>query len=171
MGRLKTLNEFIIEANNKHNDFYDYSKTVYVTALEYIKIICPIHGLFKQTPNEHLKGYRCSKCAGNNIILSLDYIINQGNVIHNNKYDYSLIEYKNNKKKVKIICPVHGVWEQTINDHLGGHGCGKCDTFKRSKVEGKLYYKLVEIFGNNIISQGRPDWLGRQRFDMYFPTI
>ena len=34
-------------------------------------------------------------------------------ILKNSKYDYSLVEYKNNKKKVKIICGKHGIFEQT----------------------------------------------------------
>jgi hypothetical protein len=33
-------------------------------------------------------------------------------ILKNNNYDYSLVEYKNNKTKVKIICEKHGVFEQ-----------------------------------------------------------
>ncbi len=37
---------------------------------------------------------------------------------HNNKYDYSLVEYKNVRTPVKIICPVHGIYEQTPDVHF-----------------------------------------------------
>ena len=40
-----------------------------------------------------------------------DFIL-KSSEIHNNKYDYSLVEYIDNKTKVKIICPEHGVFEQ-----------------------------------------------------------
>jgi len=41
--------------------------------------------------------------------------------IHNNKYDYSLFKnFKNNKDKIKIICPIHGVFEQSISNHSRG---------------------------------------------------
>jgi hypothetical protein len=46
--------------------------------------------------------------------------------IHGNKYDYSKVEYKSNKDKVCIICPTHGEFMQTPNDHIGGHNCRKC---------------------------------------------
>jgi Zn finger protein HypA/HybF involved in hydrogenase expression len=47
--------------------------------------------------------------------------------IHGDKYDYSLIEYKNNSSKVKIICKIHGVFEQTPNSHISKKcGCPKC---------------------------------------------
>lgn len=46
--------------------------------------------------------------------------------VHGSKYDYSKVEYKSNKDKVCIICPDHGEFFQTPNDHIGGHSCRKC---------------------------------------------
>jgi len=45
--------------------------------------------------------------------------------IHNRKYDYSKVEYKNSKDKVKIICPIHGEFLQSTSNHFK-HGCPKC---------------------------------------------
>lgn len=47
--------------------------------------------------------------------------------IHGDKYDYSLINYKNNSTKVKIVCPIHGVFEQNYQKHCTlGRGCWEC---------------------------------------------
>ena len=46
--------------------------------------------------------------------------------IHGSIYDYSLVDYKNNKTKVNIICQDHGVFEQRPDNHLQGNGCPKC---------------------------------------------
>ena len=48
---------------------------------------------------------------------------NKAKLIHGNKYDYSLVDYKKCDVKVKIICPKHGIFEQKPNDHLQGCGC------------------------------------------------
>ena len=45
---------------------------------------------------------------------------------HNGKYDYSKVEYVNNKTKVCIICPEHGEFWQTPKDHLARKGCPIC---------------------------------------------
>lgn len=54
--------------------------------------------------------------------------IEKANSIHNNRYDYSKVEYKTALTKVVIICPKlgHGEFIQQPNDHLFGHGCNKC---------------------------------------------
>lgn len=56
-----------------------------------------------------------------------DEFIIESNIIHNNKYDYSKVEYKNNKTKVCIICPEHGEFMQCPQDHIRGRGCTKCN--------------------------------------------
>ena len=50
--------------------------------------------------------------------LTIDEFIKISNIKHNNKYDYSLSIYINSRTKVKIICPIHGEFEQNINKHL-----------------------------------------------------
>ena len=52
--------------------------------------------------------------------------------VHGDKYDYSLVEYKSVKDKVKIICKEHGVFEQSPNKHLKGQCCFKCSIISKS---------------------------------------
>lgn len=58
----KTLNQFIADAKNIHKNKYDYSMTVYNGVFKKINIICDIHGVFKQTPHDHLSGSGCKIC-------------------------------------------------------------------------------------------------------------
>ena len=54
---MKNLNEeFLASAKQVHKDKYDYSLADYVNAGTKVKIICPKHGTFEQTPSEHLSG-------------------------------------------------------------------------------------------------------------------
>ncbi len=46
--------------------------------------------------------------------------------VHKNKYDYSLVQYTNQRTKIKIICKDHGQYEQTPYSHLRGMGCPMC---------------------------------------------
>ena len=60
-----------------------------------------------------------------------DYIkefIYNANQIHDNKYDYSKIEYVNRQTEIIIICKTHGEFEQRPNYHLSGRGCYECET-------------------------------------------
>jgi hypothetical protein len=55
-----------------------------------------------------------------------DDFIKKVNLIHNNKYDYSNVDFINIKTNVNIICPIHGEFNQRPQHHLAGHGCKKC---------------------------------------------
>ena len=59
--------------------------------------------------------------------------IEKSNKKHNNKYDYSKVEYVNSKTKVCIICPEHGEFWQTPAAHVRGNECPECANKKRGK--------------------------------------
>jgi len=58
----KDLQTFTQQANKIHNNFYNYSQTIYKGTNNKIKINCPIHGCFLQTPHNHLNGQGCPRC-------------------------------------------------------------------------------------------------------------
>jgi Zn finger protein HypA/HybF involved in hydrogenase expression len=64
-GLQKRLREdyFVEKANEIHKGKYDYSSAKYSIAHSKVTIICPTHGSFEQTPNSHLNGAGCPKCA------------------------------------------------------------------------------------------------------------
>lgn len=119
-------NIFIDKAKLIHDNRYDYSLVNYKDNKTDINIICKIHGIFKQNPQVHLRGNGCSICSGNKRH-TLDKFIAKGNEIHNNYYDYSLSKYKNADTNINIICPEHGVFEQTYFKHINlKRKCKKC---------------------------------------------
>ena len=157
------IESFLARAKEIHNGKYDYSKVSYVSALKKVCIICPEHGEFWQTPNNHLRGKGCPKCCGKNKTTN-DFII-EAREIHGNTYDYSKTIYERANKKVCIICPEHGEFWQTPNKHLNGHGCPKC---KQSHLEREVSKRLSE---NNIKYQQfvRPSFLKKKEYDFYLP--
>lgn len=66
--------------------------------------------------------------------LTTEQFIEKAKAVHGAKYDYSLVEYKNNKTKVIINCPIHTTFEQRPNDHLDGRGCPLCGYESKAKV-------------------------------------
>ena len=117
--------EFNDKARKVHGDKYDYTKVKYVNANTKVCIICPEHGEFWQTPNNHLSGKGCYKCSGCYVPTTEEWIVS-ARKIHGDKYDYSNVEYVNNSTKVCIICPVHGEFWQIPINHIKGYGCPKC---------------------------------------------
>ena len=105
-----TTEEFILKAKKVHGDKYDYSQVNYVKTTIPVTIICPIHGPFTQRPVNHLRGKGCKYC-GNAVKHTTEEFIEAARKVHGDKYDYSQVEYVNNKTKVKIICPIHGLFE------------------------------------------------------------
>lgn len=130
------INTFIKKATEVHASKYDYSLTVYVNARTKIKIICPTHGVFYQTPNSHLLGTGCKKCYYEKKYSNKEEFVKKSMEIHGNKYDYTLVEYIHARKPVKIICNTHGVFKQTPNNHLRGQRCKMCSP---SNGEKKIY--------------------------------
>ncbi len=63
---------------------------------------------------------------------TLDFI-DKAKKIHGNKYEYSLSEYCGATKNIKIICNLHGLFEQKPHTHLKGCGCSKCGYSNVSK--------------------------------------
>lgn len=140
-GRNKNNQEIINEFRNIHGNKYDYSKLNYTTSKGKLTIICQKHGEFEQIYNNHLKS-GCPKCSGK--YKTLDSLIEEFKNIHGDKYDYSDVIYEKAKDKIKIICSKHGEFLQTVNSHLRGCGCSKCNY---SKGEIKIEKILIE---NNI---------------------
>lgn len=155
-GCFMNLEYFIEKARKVHGDKYDYSKVNYVNTDTKVCIICPEHGEFWQTPDNHLQGRNCPKCgqARRNILKTSNTIAftTKAREIHGDRYDYSKVEYINNRTKVCIICPEHGEFWQAPSDHLQGHGCPKCRYItvseKISSTTEDFVRKAQKIHGN-----------------------
>jgi very-short-patch-repair endonuclease len=146
----RTLEVFIKKAMQIHGDKYDYSKAVYFNHHTKLVIICPEHGEFSKSPSNHLKKIKpqgCPVCGlrkrNQDQTLSAETFIERANEAHNNKYDYSKVQYTNTHTKVTIICPDHGEFKQRAGNHLppGLNGCVICnrkrghDAMRLSKEE------------------------------------
>lgn len=77
-----------------------------------------------------------------------EYCINQLKKVHKDKYDYSLVEYVNDRFKIKIICKEHGEFEQVVNKHKMGGGCQECGNL----VKGVSFYCSTNAIRN------KEDW-------------
>jgi very-short-patch-repair endonuclease len=137
--------KFIAISNEIHNNKYNYSLVDYKNTRIKVSIICKLHDIFEQTPDNHLKGHGCPKCSNVNKSNTNEFTINS-NKIHNNKYNYSLVDYINSKQKVSIICPTHGIFDKSPTNHLNGQGCPKCKGKNITKED--LIKKFNEIHNN-----------------------
>ena len=167
-----TTEEFIKKARSVHGDRYDYSKVEYKGNKVRVTIICKEHGEFTQTPSKHYMKRGCPICSRYShiknpihVVFSTKDFIEKARSVHGDKYDYSKVEYINNRNKVTIICPIHGEFEQTPYSHLKGCGCFPCSRnrannmmrhstedfiIKAKEIHGDRYdYSKVEYTKNN----------------------
>lgn len=155
MGKKKTLSEVLADFQKVHGNKYDYSKVEYINARTPVTIICREHGEFSMMPNDHKRGKGCSECS-NKKKLTTEEFIRKAKLKHGDIYDYSkTVVNGNNKSYVTITCPIHGDFEQRINNHLNGHGCIKC---KLSKLEQETA-KLLNANGIKFEQQQVFNWL------------
>lgn len=143
----KTTEQFIFEAKQVHGNRYDYSESVYKGNKKHIKIICYKHGPFMQMPIKHLKGQNCPLCSNEKTHynqLDTNGFFIKAREIHGNKYDYSLAIYKGRRKKIEIICPIHGSFWQLAMVHIKGCGCPKCSNREISKKQSMNQENFLE---------------------------
>lgn len=105
----------------------------------------------------------CSKSSTENAKKTLSNrkiaFITKAEIIHNKKYDYSNIEFKNSHEKIEIICSKHGSFWQSPYSHVYSHGCPVCyGSFKKTieefvieaiKVHGDKYDYSKANYRNN----------------------
>lgn len=168
-----TKEEFIDKANIVHNNKYDYSKVIYVNYKTPLTIICPEHGEFEQMPLNHLHGRGCPICGRQKSrekkVIDKEEVIKRANIIHSNKYDYSKLDYNNEKDKVCIICPEHGEFFQELNSHTRGVGCPKCSK-SISLPETEIKQIIEEKLGNGSVEERNRTILKPYEIDLYVPS-
>jgi len=139
----------LIILSNSHNNIYDYSQVVYKNNATKVCIICPHHGSFNQRPVDHLRGQGCPVCkktkiADANRLTDIEFI-NRSKIIHNDKYSYQRVVYRNNTTPVKIECPIHGGFMQKPTVHLRGGGCKLCSNDKNRSNKGGYSHDFFDI--------------------------
>lgn len=155
-----TTEKFISNMKLIHGDKYDYSLVDYISNKIKVKIICPIHGVFKQEPKHHTSGHGCMLCSNDRN--RINDIIAKFKKIHKNKYNYSLVKYTTKQTNVKIICQLHGIFLQQPASHLLGCGCPNCsktkkltsiDFINKSKEIHGEYYDYTNVDYVNIATK------------------
>ena len=154
---------FIRKALIKHGDRYDYSNVVYMKSDVDVEIICRVkgHEPFLQKPNKHLYGRGCRICGFEKLSLNRrmtkEEFIEKSNEIHGfGRYDYSKVNYVNNRTEVIIICNNHDEpyeFPQKPSNHLMGKGCSicgikKCAENRKSLKRDKFIERARKIHKN-----------------------
>lgn len=144
-----SLEKFINQAREIHQNRYDYSEVVYARTHQPVTIICSNHGSFSQAPSAHIAGRGCPKCGiekcANSIRSDLKEFISNAQIRHFKKYDYSHSVYESSNIPLSIVCPHHGMFLQKPSKHLAGHGCPSCAN--RDMNTKKFIQRATEVHG------------------------
>lgn len=144
--------DFFRRCREIHHDKYDYSEAVYTGTRNKITIICPIHGRFEQTANEHVRGAGCPQCfeerRGETCRNDKETFVNKARIIFEDKYDYSEFEYINSKTPGIIICPDHGPFLKAPSYHLRGQGCPRCSKHNHQRTQEETIAECRVVHGD-----------------------
>jgi len=175
MRKNLTKERILADFNEVHPNKYNYEKSNFIDLKTKIEIICPTHGSFFQSPKSHKEGCGCKLCfldrRSQKNKVSKENFIKRASSTHNNKYDYSESNINILRNKIKIICPIHGEFNQEATLHLLGSGCPDCG--KRTKNSELNFLKFLKesLPAQEIVYQAKFDWLGRKSFDFYIPSL
>lgn len=166
-----SVNEFISRASKVHANAFLYDRSKFVNTTTKMEIVCPVHGVFLQTPQAHLRGQKCPKCAllarsSPHKQYAAINVLDKFKEIHGDSYDYSKFVYVNSKTNSIIICKKHGEFLQPPGTHKAGHGCPKCVN-KISKGEDDLT-QFIKSLGFSI-RRSRRDIIPPYEIDVFIP--
>lgn len=147
-GFIKYLSpEQFLSRCKEHFPNYDYSKAVFKGEYDKIVVTCPKHNYTWSVITKSLMtGHGCPICGKEHSqekqSLTTQEFIEKAKQVHDDRYDYSKVDYYNITTPVTIICPIHGEFKQSPSSHLyQKSGCPKC---KQSKGEREVEQFLKE---------------------------
>lgn len=179
----KTTTDIIKDFEAVHGNKYDYSKVIYTKMTEKVIVVCPEHGPWEIRAFAHKKGQGCMGCRGycgprKN---TDEDIISKAREVHGNAYDYSKMVFKNILTKIEIVCPEHGSFFQTPDNHIRkGNKCPYCKNTGASRESKKVLTPIIrELQKRNIqfffdSTEFRVDvGSGQTRYhlDLYVPSL
>lgn len=141
-----TFQEFLEKSLIIHGNIYTYVESTFKGMNFKVEVVCKQHGSFLQTACFHTRGHGCPDCARNSKFSSTESFIEKSRLVHGGLYDYSLVQYISQRKKVIILCKKHGRFLQTPAAHLNGNHCKRCAT-SHGYTEVDFVMKAIERFG------------------------
>lgn len=140
------------EATKVHKGFYNYDKVIYKNSHNKVIITCPIHGDFEQSPNAHLRGQGCPKCANNRVILeeTVTELLEKENIdfIYNKRPDWLKRGEKGQLSLDFYIPDIKLGIECQGKQHFGFGGWSRKFNFEEQRERDK--WKMGQCINNNV---------------------
>lgn len=190
----KKTQAFIEKAICKFGNKFVYSEVKYISAKTKVKIICPKHGIFYQTPDKHLNSkYGCPLCASERERkftkehieasaqarqMTQNEFIVLANKKYNGKYTYIIESWKGLvNSQIKVICPIHGEFTTNARSHIlrgNSTGCPLCGQSKRNTTKTNSYSyvldKMRTLYNNYYSYEECPDYINQKsKIKIYCP--
>ena len=177
----KSIDDVLLKFREVHGYKYEYDFSTYEGTQKKMRIICPEHGEFWQNVGSHISGRGCPKCAEvarrKKTHKPKEIFVNEANVRHNNKYDYSETELNGMSKPIKVICHEkyadgreHGAFYVNPNKHLfRGTGCPHCK-HSTSQAELEIYRFVCDLVGIDNVRHNDRTVLKGYELDIYIPS-
>ena len=166
---------FIKLLKEVHGSSINYDKVIYKNSHTKIDLVCPLHGSFECLPVHALRGTGCAKCSkkkvANKLKMSVEDFIYKASEIHQNRYSYEKVNFKNLRESIKIKCKKHGYFDQVAFGHMTGTGCPKC---KSSRGENEIINWLIKNKISYIHQWVDHDCIinvGKAKFDFFLPDL
>lgn len=149
MKQIKNIDRFLKQSIKKYNNKFSYDLNSLKTCINFsdeFTCICPIHGRFVTTIDQHIRGIGCKEC---NQIQRLNTQKEKFIKKWTEKFphlDYTAVEYINNTTDVNIRCSIHGMFSVKPCNFRGCSCCNNNTYYDRDtfilqslKVHGNTY--------------------------------
>lgn len=120
----KTLDDFILEANEVHGNIYNYDKVNYVNNKSPITVVCKRHGSFRTNPNRHVSQKQgCPRCRESRGERQIAHILDVNGIgfIREYKFNDSLYRYDFFLPKFEVLIEFHGIQHYEPVERFGGY--------------------------------------------------
>lgn len=125
LSKLNT-DEFINRAEKKHGKTYDYSSVNYTGMHKKVNIICVKHGIFNQTPHNHLKMAGCPKCNKSKGEKIISWFLDKNKILHKEQMRFencknkSILPFDFYLPENNLCIEFQGIQHYKPIKHMGG---------------------------------------------------
>lgn len=152
-NKRKSVSEMLDRAKEKHGNKYEYHPETYVDTRTKMRITCPTHGDFYQTPSAHCTtGQGCPKCKQGGKYDTESFV--QKMKDSGSPYTYDKTSYTKSGDKIVVTCEKHGDFTPIAFQHAYGVGCPKCANVGPSSFEVEIQSLIgdVDISNRSLIA-------------------
>lgn len=143
--RKESFESLVSRSSAVHANKYTYSRLSASPNGTLLHATCPTHGEFTQLAKTHLRGGGCYLCGREAVAVKkrtpFQVAVAKARKVHGERFQYLRVSFEepDSKATIHYTCAQHGELQQSLNDHLGGHGCRACH-YEEAKTSSRARY-------------------------------